>query len=111
MTNDSATAVVAWTTWPVGADVSGFARTLVDERLAACVTVHPRVRSVYRWQGVMEEDEEQLLMIKTTAQRIDALRARMGQLHPAEVPELVVLPVVDGNPAYLAWVEETTAQT
>ena len=110
MTNDSARTVVAWTTWPAGADVSGFARTLVDERLAACVTVHPRVRSVYSWQGVMEEDEEQLLMIKTTANRIAALRTRMGQLHPAEVPELVVLPVVDGNPAYLAWVEETTAQ-
>jgi len=110
MMNDPAATVVAWTTWPAGADVSGFARTLIEERLAACVTVHPRVRSVYRWQGVIEEDDEQLVMIKTTANRIDGLRARMRQLHPAEVPELVVLPVVDGNPAYLAWVEETTAE-
>ena len=108
--NDPAATVVAWTTWPAGADASVFARTLIEERLAACVTVHPRVRSVYRWQGVIAEDDEQLVMIKTTANRIDGLRARMRQLHPAEVPELVVLPVVDGNPAYLAWVEEATGE-
>ena len=109
--NDSAGTVVAWTTWPAGADVSGFARALVEERLAACVTVHAQVRSVYRWRGVIEEDDEQLVMIKTTANSINRLQARMRELHPAEVPELVVLPVVDGNPAYLAWVEEATAET
>ena len=107
--NDSVGTVVAWTTWPDDADVSGFARTLVEERLAACVTTHSPVRSVYRWRGAIEEDREQLLMIKTTADRVDHLRKRMEQLHPAEVPELVVLPVVDGNPEYLAWVAESTA--
>ena len=108
MTKDSVATVIAWSTWPDRADVSGFARTLVEERLAACVTTHPRVRSVYRWQGAVEEDDEQLVMVKTTADRIDRLRERMRQLHPAEVPELVVLPVVDGSPAYLAWVAEST---
>ena len=110
MTNDSLTTVVAWTTWPGGADVSGFARTLIEERLAACVTTHSRVRSVYRWQGVIEEDDEQLVMIKTTGGRIEQLRERMRQLHPAEVPELIVLPVIDGNPGYLAWVAESTRE-
>lgn len=109
MMNDAVGTVVAWTTWPDDADVSGFARTLVEERLAACVTTHSPVRSVYRWRGVIEEDHEQLVMIKTTADRVDHLRRRMEQLHPAEVPELVVLPVVEGNPEYLAWVAESTA--
>ena len=108
MLNDSVSTVVAWTTWPEGSDVGGFARTLVEERLAACVTTHLPVRSVYRWRGGIEEDDEQLVMIKTTANRIERLRERVRQLHPAEVPELVVLPVVDGNPEYLAWVVEST---
>ena len=108
MKNDSVTAVVAWTTWPDGADAAGFARTLVEERLAACVTTHSAVRSVYRWRGAVEEDDERLVMIKTTADRVARLRERVRQLHPAEVPELVVLPVVDGDPDYLAWVAEST---
>ena len=108
MTEDGSEAVVAWTTWPAGGDADRFARVLVEERLAACVTTHRPVRSVYRWQGAIEEDEEQLVMIKTTRDRIAALRDRMRRLHPAEVPELVVLPVIDGNPAYLAWIAEST---
>ena len=108
MQDESIATVVAWTTWPAGADVSGFARTVVDERLAACVTTHSPVRSVYRWRGVVEEDVEQLVMMKTVRDRIDRLRERVRELHPAEVPELVVLPVVDGDPAYLAWVAEST---
>ena len=108
MTEEGSETVVAWTTWPAEGDVRGFARALVEERLAACVTAHLPVRSVYRWRGVIEEEQEQLVMIKTTRDRIAALRDRMGKLHPAEVPELVVAPVVDGNPAYLAWVAEST---
>lgn len=108
MEKDNVGAVVAWTTWPGGADSSGFARALVRERIAACVTTQAPVRSVYRWRGEVEEEQEQLVMIKTTRDRIDRLRERMRQLHPAEVPELVVLPVVDGGPAYLAWVAEST---
>ena len=108
MTNEDVAAVVAWTTWPAGADVSAFARVLVEERLAACVTVQSPVRSVYRWRGAVEAEPEQLLMIKTTRDRIERLRDRVRRSHPAQVPELVVLPVVDGNPAYLAWVAEST---
>jgi periplasmic divalent cation tolerance protein len=108
MMNDAFGTVVAWTTWPEGADVTRFARALVEERLAACVTTYAPVRSVYRWRGAIEEDAEQLVMIKTTGNRIPRLRKRVRELHPAEVPELIVVPVVDGDPAYLAWVAEST---
>ena len=108
MTIEGTSAVVAWTTWPAGADASAFARALVEERVAACVTVQSAVRSVYRWRGAVEAEPEQLLMIKTTRDRVERLRERMRRSHPAEAPELVVLPVVDGDPAYLAWVVEST---
>ena len=110
MTEEGGAVVVVWTTWPAGVDVSLFAHALVQERLAACVTTHSPVRSVYRWRGKVEQDAEQLVMIKTTRDRVEPLCDRMRALHPAEVPELVVLPVVDGNPAYLAWVAASTRE-
>jgi periplasmic divalent cation tolerance protein len=80
------------------------ARALVEERLAACVNRLPGVRSVYRWQGVVEEAGEVLLIAKTAASRAAALAARVRALHPYELPEVVVLPVTDGSEAYLRWV-------
>ena len=101
--------VIVCTTLPTGADAEGLGRTLVTERLAACVSVQAPVRSVYRWQGAVESAAEQLLHVKTTARRVDDLRRRLRDLHPYDLPELVVLPIVDGDPAYLAWVVESTA--
>lgn len=83
-------------------------RTLVDERLAACVQVLPGVESLYRWNGAVESAAEILLILKTTRARFDALQARLVALHPYEVPELVALPAVAGLPAYLHWVAEST---
>jgi periplasmic divalent cation tolerance protein len=83
-------------------------RTLVDERLAACVQVLPGVESIYRWDGAVETAAETLLILKTTRTRLDALQARLVALHPYEVPELVALPAVAGLPAYLHWVAEST---
>ena len=100
--------VIASTTLPAEVDAEALGRTLVMERLAACVSVQP-VRSVYRWQGAVESSAEHLLHIKTTARRIEDLRRRLGDLHPYELPELVVLPIVDGDPAYLAWLVDSTA--
>lgn len=100
--------VIAWTTLPPEADAAGFARVLVDERLAACVTRCGPVRSFYRWQGGVEQADEQLLMIKTTRRRIDVLRARVIELHPYDTPEFIVAPVIDGAPDYLNWVSEST---
>ncbi len=80
------------------------ARALVDERLAACVNVVSGVRSIYRWQGNVEEGAEVLLLAKTRADRCAALAARVEALHPYELPELVVLPVEGGSERYLDWV-------
>lgn len=86
------------------------ARTLVEERLAACVSVLPQMTSIYRWQGAVEETQEQLLVCKTVHERVPALVARLPEIHPYKVPEALVLPVEAGLPAYLAWVVEETAR-
>ena len=87
------------------------ARALVDERLAACVNILPGARSVYSWKGETCDDAESVLLIKTTAERGAALAARLVELHPYEVPELVALELVDGegNPEYLAWVADSVS--
>lgn len=82
------------------------ARTLVDERLAACVSEVPGVRSTYRWQGKVIRDDEVLLAIKTTRARHGDVERRITSLHPAELPEIVVVDVVAGLQRYLRWVEE-----
>ncbi len=78
-------------------------RQLVELRLAACVNIVEHVHSVYRWQGEIETANEILIIIKTTAQRIPALKEKFAQLHPYDVPEFVVLQVTDGSDPYLAW--------
>ena len=100
--------VIAYTTLPAGADADSLGRTLVEERLAACVSVQGPARSVYRWEGAIERAAEQVVQIKTTAVRLDALARRLRELHPYDVPELVALPVAGGDPAYLAWLREAT---
>jgi periplasmic divalent cation tolerance protein len=101
--------VIVLTTFPADKDAAAFARQLVEERLAACVNVLPPMQSIYRWQGSIHEDAERQLLMKTTADRVDALRERIKALHPYDVPELLVLPVIAGSPEYLEWVEESVA--
>ena len=84
------------------------ARTLVDERLAACVNIVAGVVSVFRWQGAVQEEGEVLLVLKTAADRLDALRERLVALHPYECPEVLALPVEAGHAPYLDWL---TAET
>lgn len=100
--------VILCTTLPAGADAAELARSLVGERLAACVSILPGVRSLYRWKDRIEEDEEQQLLIKTTAERVRQLSERLRELHPYEVPELLVLSVADGGAAYLEWIRAST---
>ncbi len=99
--------VLCLSTCPDRGSALGLARVLVEERLAACVSVLPGVTSLYRWQGSIEQNDELQLLIKTTRTNLPALKARLSELHPHEVPELIVLEVVDGLPAYLAWVDAT----
>lgn len=95
---------VVLVTAPSGEPAAALARGLVEERLAACVNRLPGIRSVYRWQGEVCDDGEELLLIKTAADRVDALVARVREIHPYEVPEVLVLPVEAGSAPYLAWV-------
>ncbi len=91
------------------ADVAAeVAHTLVSERLCACVNIVPGVRSIYVWDGKVCDDEEHLLVIKTDADRVDALIARAVAVHPYDCPEVIALPIEAGHPDYLAWL---TAQT
>lgn len=101
-------ALLCLCTCPDPATARQLADTLVGERLAACVNIVPGLRSVYRWQGTTHCDEETLLLIKTTRARYPALQARLPQLHPYELPELVAVEVADGLPAYLRWLAEST---
>jgi periplasmic divalent cation tolerance protein len=84
------------------------ARTLVEERLAACVNVVPGLRSIYRWQGKACDETEVLCVIKTSRDRFADLEARLRKLHPYELPEIVALPVALGHKPYLDWVRQST---
>ena len=95
-------------TCPDMAVAGAIARALVDEGLAACVSMLPGVTSVYRWQGEVEQASEVQLLIKTTPARWDALVARLVTLHPYDVPELLGLDAVGGLPGYLHWVTDST---
>ena len=103
--------LVAYCTCPDAASADAIAQALVAERLAACVNRLPGVRSTYRWQGAVEQADEVLLLIKTTAARVDALAARLRQLHPYELPELVAVEARAGLPDYLQWVAASTTPT
>ncbi len=79
------------------------AGALVEARVAACVNVLPAVRSIYRWKGEIERDDEALLVIKTTAGRVQDVIELVRRIHPYEVPEVIALPIRAGLPEYLEW--------
>jgi len=84
------------------------ARSAVEARLAACGQVTSRIRSIYRWNGEVVEADEWMVTFKTTAARFAALAEHVRERHPYEVPEIVATPIVDGDPAYLAWIATET---
>jgi len=88
-------------------DAERIARELVERRLAACVNVVPGVTSVYRWKGKVERDEERLLLIKTTGERLPALRETLIALHPYELPEAIAVPIEGGHQPYLDWLDDS----
>jgi len=106
--SSSAEVVLVLTTIGADADAAVLARTLVEERLAACVNIGAPMTSVYRWKGAIEEDREQQLVIKTTGDRLVALESRLRALHPYELPEFVVVAAAGASAAYAGWVDAET---
>lgn len=101
---------VVLTTTPDEGVAERLARALVEERLAACVNVVPGVRSFYRWEGKLHEDSEVLLVIKSHRNRSKALAARIKDLHPYELPEVLELPASGGSGSYLDWIATETRE-
>lgn len=95
--------VIVFSTVPPELDAPALARTLVVEGLAACVHVSAELDAVYHWQGQVEQSRERALAIKTVERLVEPLERRLLELHPYEVPEFVVVPVVAGSAAYLEW--------
>ena len=82
------------------------ARALVEKKLAACVNILPAVRSIYRWKGAIEDDQETLLLIKSSRALFGELRAEIQKLHSYEIPEAIAIPIVDGLERYLEWMAD-----
>jgi periplasmic divalent cation tolerance protein len=102
------THVVVMMTAPSVEVAAEIARVLVDEELTACVNIVPGVRSLYRWEGQLCDDAEVVCVMKTRADRFEALRERVVAMHPYEVPEIIALPMVAAHPPFLAWIDAST---
>ena len=101
--------IVVLSTCASGEEAARIARALVEKKLAACVNVLPAVRSFYRWKGAIEDEQESLLVIKSSRPLFDQLRAEIEKLHSYEVPEVVAVPIVDGSEGYLEWLDRELA--
>ncbi len=98
---------VVLTTASSQAEAAAIASALVERRLAACVSVVPKVVSTYRWEGAVRVDEEWLLVVKTRAERFEEVRLAIRELHSYEQPEVILVPIEKGDPGYLAWIDES----
>jgi periplasmic divalent cation tolerance protein len=102
-------AVVVLTTLPTADAAAQLAKTVVGEKLAACANVLPALRSIYRWQGKVQDENEVLVLLKTQKALFSRLKERILALHPYEVPEVLAIPVEQGDAAYLDWIARETA--
>lgn len=100
--------VVVLTTVPEDFDAIPLAGELVEQRLVACVNILPAMQSVYRWAGSVQTNSERQLVMKTSRTQVDALWTALRARHPYDVPEFVVLPILDGHDQYLAWIKDST---
>lgn len=96
-------ALLVLVTAPSAEVAADLARALVEARVAACGNVVPGLRSIYRWEGKVQDEPEALLLLKTTRDRFEALRDEVLRRHPYQVPEVLALPVEAGSAAYLDW--------
>ncbi|XP_056136593.1 protein CutA homolog [Lampris incognitus] len=109
-TYTSGTHSAAFVTCPNDAVAKDLARGIVEKKLAACVNIVPAIKSVYEWQGKIEEDSEVLLMIKTRSSKVPALAEYVRSNHPYEVAEVISLPIDQGNPPYLKWIGDVVPE-
>jgi periplasmic divalent cation tolerance protein len=108
--SDSVSHVVVFTTLASADDARSLVKRLVTDRLVACGTILDNARSIYSWQGKLEETPEALVVLKTKMDCWEELRNTVARLHPYNVPELLALPVGAGLPAYLDWIAEQTGE-
>lgn len=106
---DGTPAVMLLCTVPNAEIGRSIAHAVVKERLAACVNLVPGLTSIYRWEGVVQEDQEVLLLLKTRPERVERLTKSLIELHPYDVPEVLTFPSTGGHQAYLAWIRGETA--
>ena len=99
--------IVVYVTAPQDEAVD-LAKTLVEEKLVACVNIVPGLRSIYWWQGKVEDEPEVLCIMKTRSNLFESLRDRVRELHSYEVEEIIALPILAGNLPYLDWIKENT---
>ncbi|MBI4843883.1 MAG: divalent-cation tolerance protein CutA [Nitrospirae bacterium] len=109
-TPDTCKEIVVMITSPGEEEAAAIARTLVEERLAACVTIIRNVRSIYSWQGKVEDGAEILMMAKTRGELFDSLKERVKQMHSYDVPEIIALPIMYGSEDYLKWLRNSTGK-
>jgi periplasmic divalent cation tolerance protein len=99
--------VVVLVTTPTAEKAAEIARTLVEEKLAACGNVIPSVRSIYRWEGKVCDDAEALLVLKAPKKRLQERSDRVARLHPYELPEVIALPIEGGSEKYIDWIVQS----
>jgi periplasmic divalent cation tolerance protein len=105
---DKAKEIVVLITAPSEEEASGIAKKLVEARLAACVNIIKNVRSIYRWQGRIEDDAEVLMVVKTRKDLMEKLTEEVKVLHSYDVPEVIALPIICGSEDYLEWLNDST---
>lgn len=104
-------AILVLCTCPTPEIAEGIAHSLVEQRLAACVSLSSPMQSIYRWQGQVEKANEVLLLIKTQSARLEALKKHILALHPYELPEILAVEANLGLEPYLAWIGQETQPT
>ena len=102
-------AVVVLTTVATADEAVRLVRALLDRRIVACGTLMPGVRSLYRWEGKIADEQEVLVILKTRSAALESLQVAFGELHPYKVPELLALPVHGGLEKYLSWINSETS--
>ncbi len=102
--------IAIFITAPGEDEAARIARCLVEEKLAACVNIVRNIRSIYRWQGKIEDDTEVLMIVKSQKRLLDAVSARVGELHSYDVPEVIAIPITGGSEDYLNWLRASTGQ-